>query len=114
MKKPTRNALLAVLLALPLLCGALLAVASRAGHLSVNLPLEHKPFFAADTSAYPSRLSAAGATLVDASGRVVVLRGLMPADPAVLAHNGRFNRAFFAEMAGSGANAIRLPVHPER
>lgn len=114
MKKSTRKTLLAALLALPLLCGALLLVASRAGHLSVNLPLEHKPFFDQDTSAYPSQLRAEGNTLIDANGQTVLLRGLMPPDPAMLARKGRFKRVFFDGMAGSGANVIRLPVHPER
>lgn len=114
MKNSTRKTLLLAFLALPLLCGALLLVASRAGHLSVNLPLEHKPAFTADVSAYPSPLSAAGNVLVNADGQAVVLRGLMPADPAALARKGRFNRAFFDGMAASGANVIRLPVHPER
>lgn len=96
------------------LCGILALVAQRFGNLSVNLPLEHKPVFDANTSAYPSPLRAEGNTLVDANGQTVILRGLMPADPAVLRGKGRFERLFFDGMADAGANVIRLPVHPER
>ena len=114
MKKPKRNRLIAITVSLVVICGVLALIASRYGHLSVNWPIKHKPVFAGETSLYPSQLSVSGNKLVDANAQVVTLRGFMPADPAVLAREGRFNRKFFDEMADSGANVIRLPVHPER
>jgi len=114
MKKPTKKTLVPALLALPLICGVVFLFASRYGHLSINLPMAHKPAFDTDASAYPSQLHAEGNRLVDANAQVVTLRGLMPADPAVLRRKGRFERLFFDKMADSGANVIRLPVHPER
>lgn len=114
MKKSTRKIFISIVLSLSVICAALLLIAPRYGNLSINLPLEHKPAFTVDTSAYPSQLRAEGNKLVDANGQIVTLRGLMPADPAVLRRKGNFDRPFFDGMADSGANVIRLPVHPER
>ena len=83
------------------------------GHFLINLPVEHKPSFAIDVSQCPSRLSTSGNKLVDANGKTVVLKGVMPADPAVMRGNGNFNQAFFDEIANSGANVVRIAVHPE-
>ena len=113
-KKSKRNTLITGLVMLTAICAAVFLSALRYGHLSIHLPLEHKPVFDEETSAYPGQLSAKGNRLVDANGQVVTLRGLMPSDPAVLARKGRFDRLFFAEIADSGANVIRLPIHPER
>ncbi len=114
MKKSKRKTLIVVLVSLSVLCSVLFLIASRYGNLSVNLPLEHTVAFDADTSAYPNQLHVEGNRLVDGDGQVVTLRGLMPADPAVLRRKGKFDRLFFDGMADSGANVIRLPVHPER
>lgn len=114
MKKSKRKILISIILSLSVICTALLLIAPRYGNLSINLPVERKPVFDGDVSAYPSRLRAEGNKLVDANGQVVTLRGLMPSDPAVLRRKGQFERLFFDGMADSGANVIRLPVHPER
>lgn len=114
MKNSKRKTLIVILVSLSVGCSVLFLFASRYGNLSINLPLEHKPAFDADTGAYPSQLHAEGNKLVDEKGQGVTLRGLMPADPAVLRRKGKFERLFFDGMADSGANVIRLPVHPER
>lgn len=114
MNKSKRNVLIALTVSLFVTCGILALVAQRYGNLSITLPLEHKPAFDQDTSAYPGQLRAEGNMLVDATGQTVILRGLMPSDPAVLVRKGRFERLFFDGMAETGANVIRLPVHPER
>jgi aryl-phospho-beta-D-glucosidase BglC (GH1 family) len=114
MKKSKRNALIALTVSLVVVCGILALIAPRYGTLSINLPLEHKPAFDEDTSTYPSQLRAEGNALVDTNGETVILRGLMPSDPVVLARKGRFERLYFDGMADAGANVIRLPVHPER
>lgn len=114
MAKPKRYMLFAVLVSTLLVCGFLALLASRFGDLSISLPVEHKPVFEGETSLYPARLHTNENKLVDANGQVVMLHGMMPPDPAVLARKGRFNRAFFDQMAASGATVMRLPVHPER
>ncbi len=114
MKKSKRNRLIALIVPLVVVCGILALIAPHYGTLSITLPLAHKPAFDEDTSTYPSQLRAEGNALVDTNGETLILRGIMPPDPAVLARKGRFNRPFFDEMAESGANIIRLPVHPER
>lgn len=113
MKTPKRKALIALTALLFVICSILALIAPRYGSLSINLPLEHRPAFGENTSTYPGQLRAEGSALVDANGQTVILRGLMPPDPAVLARKGRFERLFFDGMADTGANVIRLPVHPE-
>lgn len=84
------------------------------GRFSFTPPVKHKAAFAAqDLSQFPGRLQARGNQIVDESGQAVVLRGLMPPDPARLRSDGDFNQAFFAGMAAAGADVIRIPVHPE-
>lgn len=41
----------------------------------------------------------------------IKLKGLMPPDLSVL--NNRFNKAFFEEIKNTGANIVRIPVHPD-
>lgn len=113
-KKSKRKILILAILSLSMICIALLLIAPRYGNLSINLPLEHKPVFDRDISAYPGRLHVEGNRLMNEDGQVVTLRGLMPADPATLRRKGQFNRLFFDRMAASGANVMRIPVHPER
>ncbi|MCJ7433896.1 MAG: glycoside hydrolase family 5 protein, partial [Anaerolineales bacterium] len=97
------------------ICGALLVIAPRYGHLSITLPLEDKVEFANENIAlFPSRLHASSNQIVDESGVAVILRGVMPPDPAVLKRRGKFNREFFDEIRATHANIIRIPVHPER
>lgn len=114
MNKSKRNMLLSIILSLSAICSILLLFASRYGNLSINLPMEHRPAFDKDTGTYPSRLRTEGNKLIDVNGQVVTLRGLMPSDPAVLRRKGQLERLFFDRMAASGANVIRIPVHPER
>ena len=113
-KKLNRNTLIVLIASLMLTCSILALVASRYGNLSINLPLEHKPAFDEDKDAYPSQLRAETNGLVDENGQTVILRGLMPSDSAVQVQKRRFERHYFDEMADSGANVIRIPVHPER
>jgi aryl-phospho-beta-D-glucosidase BglC (GH1 family) len=84
------------------------------GHVSLLLPVEHKSEFSANTtSQFPDRLYARGNRLVDPAGSMILLEGLMPPDPAKLRQDGEFDQEYIAEMAGTGANVIRIPVHPE-
>lgn len=93
---------------------AILAIwLSRSGNFSIQLPVEHKPQFSADTTLYPSRLHVEGNHLVNERGETVRVRGLMPADPYKLSRDGNLTQEFIEEMRTFGANAIRIPVHPE-
>jgi endoglucanase len=86
---------------------------SRMGHFSFTPPIAHKPYFSTETTTYPSRLSVSGNKLVDHVGQQIILKGLMFPDPARLKSKGKFNRAFIQELRDTGANVIRVPVHPE-
>jgi len=84
------------------------------GQCSITLPVKHTSEFARDNiSQFPSRLYARGNQIVDANGNNFLLKGLMPPDPARLRLDGEFDQEFFTEMAMTGANVIRIPVHPE-
>lgn len=84
------------------------------GSFSISLPVERTEEFVPDPDvSYPPRIRVDENRLVDAAGNTVRLRGLMPADPAVLRDKDRHGRAFYAELAGHGAKAVRVPVHPD-
>ncbi|MCL4562128.1 MAG: glycoside hydrolase family 5 protein [Chloroflexi bacterium] len=97
------------------LCAVLGYLAARSGHLSLKLPVDKNEQFSGQSmSVFPSRLHASGNQIVDESGKVILLRGLMPQDPDKLNSRGKFKREFFEEMMQTGANVIRIPVHVER
>jgi endoglucanase len=59
-----------------------------------------------------TQISVKGNRFVDASGEPVLFRGLSIADPDKLQDEGRWNRELFAAVKDTGANLVRLPVHP--
>lgn len=80
----------------------------------ILLPVKHREIFNNDNiSTFPTKLHAKGNQIVNANGEIVVLRGLMPADPAKLHSKNKFKRDFFVKISQTGANVIRIPVHPE-
>ena len=95
-------------------CVVLLISGSRSGQLTLKLPVEHTAEFADEhLPLFPSPLHVRGHQLVNSADEVVLLRGVMPPDPAVLDERGRFNRDFFSRIRRTNSNVIRLPVHPE-
>jgi endoglucanase len=102
-----------VLAALVTLGVALVAFVLTSGQGKLKLPVAHKPVFESQAlDDFPSRLHVEENRLVNAQGESVRLRGIMPVDPAKLHAENRFNRRFFEELANTGANVIRIPVHP--
>lgn len=80
----------------------------------IQLPVEHKAIFSVpDGASYPPALHANGNQLVDPAGQPVRLRGVMIPDPYRLDGERRFNEDLIAEIQATGANVIRVPVHPE-
>jgi endoglucanase len=61
----------------------------------------------------PSRLQTSGNRIVNATGEVVHLKGLMIPDPARVAGEGRYARVLFETLRATGANVVRIPVHPQ-
>lgn len=51
---------------------------------------------------------------MDASGKAILLKGLMAPDPQKLDYEDNFNQAFYQKIFKAGGNAIRVPVHPDR
>lgn len=94
---------------------AILAVAAllagNGGHFSVQLPVRHTASFDAAGIDLPP-LTTQGSQLRTPDGGVVVLRGVMVPDPANLAEDGRFERDLVEDVAATGANVLRVPVHP--
>ena len=98
------------------LAGTLLiyVIISQFGHFSFNLPVEHKVEFSEEAiGTYPSILQVAGNQIKDEDGRVVVLKGVMIPDPAVLKDRGLFDRNLFTGIQATRSNVIRIPVHPD-
>jgi hypothetical protein len=95
-------------------CVALGLVAARFGSFSFNPPLKRTAAWAAPDASLPPALQVDGNRLLAPDGQTVVLRGLMPPDPARLRADRRFDRAFFEGIAATGVNAVRIPIHPER
>ncbi len=101
------------LVALLIVTVAILAL-TKPENFRVQLPLEHKTAFVVpDDASYPAALHVEGNRLVDASGQTVRLRGVMIPDPYRLDGEKRFNQELIAEIQATGANVIRVPVHPE-
>ncbi|MGE5462481.1 MAG: glycoside hydrolase family 5 protein, partial [Syntrophothermus sp.] len=114
MKKTLRNVGMVVLGLLGACILLSIVLSLSGGHFSVTLPVKHRSeFTGGNISQYPGRLEAHGSQLVDANGEAVLLKGLMPPGPARLRSDGDFGQKLIAEMAGTGANVIRIPVHPE-
>lgn len=67
----------------------------------------------APSSHRPSPLKTQGNRIVNENGEIVRFKGLMIPDPARLASEGRYNRALFETVRATGANVIRIPVHPQ-
>jgi endoglucanase len=62
---------------------------------------------------WPSQLQVKGNRLVNGAGEVIRLKGLMIPDPARVTADGHYTRALFETMQRTGANVIRIPVHPQ-
>lgn len=98
---------------------AVLIIVSDNGRLV--LPVKHLDRF--EASRYPLPVGMAepsgplqikGNQILDPQGVPVLLQGLMPPDPARLDARGKFKREFYVGIRESGANVIRIAVHPDR
>jgi hypothetical protein len=69
-------------------------------------------WFSVSASGELSKISVQANHLVNADGKVIILRGLDASDPDKLERNGQWNRHYFEEAKSWGANVIRIPVHP--
>jgi endoglucanase len=102
------------LLGLISICAVLLIVGSPFGHLTITLPIKHTAAFVnGDVTSFPGKLQASGNQIINAEGNIVLLKGLMPPDPARLHSENKFSQDFFLGISETGANVIRIPVHPE-
>lgn len=100
----------AVLVGLMVVAIVLAALGVGGGRL--RLPVDRTESFEASVDLPALRVD--GADVVSVDGEVVQLRGVMPPDPASLARERRFTAALFEEIAATGANVVRIPVHPMR
>jgi endoglucanase len=102
------------LLSFILFCIVLLIIGSSFGHLTIMLPIEHKAEFAnKNIGSFPSKIQASSNHINNSNGSIVLLKGLMPPDPARLHSENKFNKEYFNKLRETGANVIRIPVHPE-
>lgn len=59
-----------------------------------------------------SLISVRGNRFVDPAGAPVLFRGVSIVDPDNLAERGHWSRAVFSAIRASGADLVRIPVHP--
>lgn len=97
-----------------LLFVGLIVVESLFGEGNLIVPVEKKPIFSEDASGYPSMLTAQGTGFVNAEGEQIVLHGIMAPDPQKIDQEKHFNEEYYEKIFSLGANAIRIPVHPDR
>jgi hypothetical protein len=114
-KKILRIILFTLLGIFTLLAAILLVlIITRPENFRIQLPVEHKDAFMVPAgNSYPLALHVEGNHLVDSNGDSVRLRGVMIPDPYRLEGEKRFNADLIAEIQATGANVIRVPVHPE-
>lgn len=115
MKKRSTRTVLFVLLGLIALCGIVNIILTRmGGHFSITLPVKHTAEFSDELmTQFPGQLVANSNVLTDEQGNIVLLQGLMPADAARLREIGKFDQGFIQDISDTGANVVRIPVHPE-
>ena len=90
----------------------LTAVFSENG--KILLPVKHKEVFILDnTTNYPLSVKVKENRIINSNGKSIIFKGLMPADPARLHNLNKFNKKFFVKIKRTGANIVRIPVHPE-
>jgi aryl-phospho-beta-D-glucosidase BglC (GH1 family) len=90
----------------------LTAVFSENG--KILLPVKHKEVFVPDNNTnYPLSVKVKENRIINSNGKSIIFKGLMPADPSRLHNINKFNKKFFEKIKRTGANIIRIPVHPE-
>jgi len=107
-----RIILSAVLGVFVLLLAGVAVLVTQSEHFRIPLPVEYKEYFERHgMTGFPSALHVEGNRLATSRGDAVRLRGLMPADPYELEGEDHLERVFLKDIASSGANVVRIPVH---
>jgi endoglucanase len=113
-----RNLVTAVAVCLVLLCTSLSAFAQAAGtakprkiHEWWNDRFAGEPLNSPNARKLPL-ISVRGNKFVDPQGKPVLFRGLSISDPDKIERQGHWNRAHFLKVKETGANLVRIPVHP--
>ncbi len=70
-----------------------------------------QPWNAADGTKLPL-ISVKGNRFVDPTGAPMLFRGVNIADPDKVESEGHWNRELFEKVKATGANVVRIPVHP--
>ncbi|RSK25450.1 glycoside hydrolase family 5 protein [Bacillus sp. HMF5848] len=81
----------------------------------ITFPIKHKPVFSSENiEQYPTALKTINNRIVDEDGQPFQMKGLMAQDPAVLKNRNLFSKKLYEDIRETGANTIRVPVHPDR
>jgi len=70
-----------------------------------------KPLNSLDAKKLPL-ISVRGNRFVDPDGKTLLFRGVNIADPDKIESQGHWNKDFFTKVKDTGANVVRIPVHP--
>jgi endoglucanase len=113
-----RTLMTAVAVNLVLVCTSLSAFAQSAGtakarkiHEWWNDRFVGEPLNSPNARKLPL-ISIRGNKFVDPQGKPVLFRGLSISDPDKIEKQGHWNRAHFLKVKETGANLVRIPVHP--
>lgn len=89
------------------------ALSSKQGR--IILPVKHKNSYQNENlSQFPSRLHVQGNEILNANNERIVFKGIMAPDPQKLDFKKKFNKTYYVNISKTGANVIRIPVHPDR
>ncbi len=92
----------------------ILIIAKISENGKILSPVKHKELFILENEVeYPAILKTEGNQIINSEGKAILFKGIMPADPARLHNLNKFNKGFFDQIKETGANIIRIPVHPE-
>lgn len=114
MKKFIKVIIIAICSIIVIIMG-LVILGTVLGNGKLVVPIKQKDFYKNDKqSKFPSRLHVKKNQIVDAQNKAIIFKGLMAPDPQRLDVDKKFNKKYYDRMWTTGANVIRVPVHPDR
>lgn len=96
------------------LLGIIIVIAITSDNGKILLPVKHKKVFEITSiKNLPLKLQVRENKIIDENEEIIILKGIMPQDPAQLHNRNKFNKEILKEIREIGSNAVRIPVHPE-
>lgn len=111
--KITRKIFLIILGVLVCLSGLIIVIITS-DNGKILLPMKHKEIFdLSSVENLPLKLKVKENKIANTKEEIIIFNGVMPQDPSKLHSRNKFNKDIFEDIKEIGANAVRIPVHPE-